>query len=105
MSRITSYSVDMSIEATEQSSLKGTGKSPYTTQGHLQFASHGGWVPAPDFSPGERAFKPAETLAKLFRAFSPGVYALLNADRIASSHKNQDTTQSYRKYDGENVAL
>jgi hypothetical protein len=38
VSRITSYSVDRSIEATAYPSLKGTGSSPYMTRGHLELA-------------------------------------------------------------------
>jgi hypothetical protein len=30
------------------------------------------WVEAPDFSPGERVFKPAETLLHMIEGFSPG---------------------------------
>jgi hypothetical protein len=38
VSRITSYSVDLSIEAALQPSLKGTGPSPCMTRGHLELA-------------------------------------------------------------------
>ena len=38
VSGITSYSVDISIEATVYPSLKGTGPGPYMTRGHLELA-------------------------------------------------------------------
>jgi hypothetical protein len=38
VSRITSYSIDRSLEATAYPSLKGTGPGPYMTQGHLGLA-------------------------------------------------------------------
>ena len=61
MSKIISYSVDESIEATALSVVERNGLKPV----HDPRSSRIGlvrneWVEAPDFSPGERAFKPAE---------------------------------------------
>ena len=57
VSGITSCLVSISVEATAPPSLKGTGQSPYMTQVHLQSASYGGWVPAPDIQSGGAGFQ------------------------------------------------
>jgi hypothetical protein len=41
-----------------------------------------------NFSPGGRAFKPAETLCNSFGAFSPGVRSLPNSKALDSLSKN-----------------
>ena len=68
--------------------MNGTGQSPRMTQGHLESLPDDGWVPAPDYSPGGRVFKPAEKSVTELEGFSPGVCVLLNADRIASLREN-----------------
>jgi hypothetical protein len=84
VSRINSYSVDRSIEATAYPSLKGKGpRSSRIGLGHK-----GGWVPAPDFSPGERVFKPARTHSIQISGFSPGgcfCHCSANAVGLSSS--------------------
>ena len=63
VSRIICYLLNISIEATASRSVNGAGQGPHMTEGHLELA----WVrnislvPAPDLSPGERVFRPAET--------------------------------------------
>src|SRR6202012_3892738 len=61
VSRITSCLLNVSVEATAHPSLKGTGPSPYMTQGHpkVSLGRDSALVLAPDFSPGKRVVKPA----------------------------------------------
>jgi hypothetical protein len=50
VTRITSFLLDISVEATARPFREWYGQGPYMTQGHLQLAhANGGLVPAPDF--------------------------------------------------------
>jgi hypothetical protein len=70
VSRITSYSVDISIEATVYPSLKGTGPGPYMTRGHLELAygTTAAWCQPRTSSPGERVLTRGNDPAYRLRA-------------------------------------
>ena len=59
-------------------------------------------VPDPDFSPGERVFKPAETLVLEISGFSPSGYFSRNSDISAACKGNSAACEVPRCLDSKN---